>query len=213
MPDYLCPLCCSASIKDFARDTTRPYCQCVTCELVFVPAEFHLSSANEKAQYDLHCNIDEPGYRKFLRRVFDPLIERIDVNSNGLDFGCGPGPVLATMFREQGYSVSLYDQFYFSDDSVLEQQYDFVTATEVFEHLQAPQDVIQLLWSCLRKGGTLAVMTKLVRDQSSFSTWHYKTDPTHIIFFSVKTFEFLAAHLNAEVEFVGSDVILLRKIN
>ena len=212
MQNYSCPLCASRSLGGFAEDAARSYWQCGCCELVFVPAEFHLPQADEKAQYDLHCNLDEPGYRKFLQRVCTPLLGRLGVAASGLDFGCGPGPVLATMLRERGHSVALYDQFYFPDKSVLLQSYDFITATEVFEHLQYPQQEIARLWSCLRRNGTLAIMTKLVRDRASFASWHYKTDPTHIIFFSIKTFEFLAAHLQAEVEFVGSDVILLRKI-
>lgn len=212
MEHSLCPLCSCTMIKDFAQDAARLYYQCGDCALIFVPTKFHLSSVNEKAQYDLHRNVDEPGYRKFLHRVFDPVLNHLDLESKGLDFGCGPGPVLATMFREQGHSMSLYDQFYFPDNSVLQQEYDFITATEVFEHLQMPRDVIQTLWACLRKNGILAVMTKLAKDQLSFSTWHYKTDPTHIIFFSVQTFEFLAKSLNAEIEFFGNDVVLLRKI-
>lgn len=212
MQDYSCPLCCSTSIQAFARDAARNYYQCSHCELVFVPPQFHLPQADEKAQYDLHSNVDEPGYRTFLQRVCNPLLGRIGIASSGLDFGCGPGPVLAIMLREQGHSVSLYDQFYFSDRSVLLRKYDFITATEVFEHLQYPQREIETLWSCLRSNGTLAIMTKLVRDQASFAGWHYKTDPTHIIFFSIKTFEFLARYLQAELEFVGNDVILLRKL-
>lgn len=212
MSDDVCPLCCSQKCNDFARDSVRLYHRCDDCGLVFVPSRFHLSLANEKAQYDFHQNIDEPGYRHFLSRVCDPLLARLHERSTGLDFGCGPGPVLATMLREQGHSVFLFDQFYYPDKNVLQQEYDFITATEVFEHLQKPQDVIQTLWSCLRKNGILAVMTKLAQDQLSFSMWHYKTDPTHIIFFSVQTFEFLAKSLNAEIEFFGNDVVLLRKI-
>lgn len=212
MQNYLCPLCRNSGVQAFARDAARNYYQCGRCNLVFVPPEFHLPAAGEKAQYDLHSNLDEPGYRRFLQRVCHPLLERLDAAASGLDFGCGPGPVLATMLREQGHSVALYDQFYFPDKCVLLQQYDFITATEVFEHLQYPQQEIETLWSCLRSGGTLALMTKLVRDQAAFSIWHYKTDPTHIIFFSLKTFEFLAQHLQAQLEFFGSDVILLRKL-
>lgn len=212
MQNYSCPLCLSSYTQVFAGDAARIYYQCKRCELVFVPPQFHLPSTEEKAQYDLHCNLDEPGYRSFLQRVCRPLLERLPVAANGLDFGCGPGPVLATMLREQGCSVALYDQFYFPDKSLLLQQYDFITATEVFEHLRAPQQVIETLWSCLRSVGTLALMTKLVHDQAAFSTWHYKTDPTHIIFFSKKTFAYLAEYLHAQLEFIGSDVILLHKL-
>lgn len=54
-------------------------------------------------------------------------------------------------------------------------------------------------------------MTKLARDVDAFAHWHYKNDPTHVSFFSRETFSFLAERDGLEVEFVGNDVILLRK--
>lgn len=87
------------------------------------------------------------------------------------------------MFEEQGAQVSLFDKFYYPDDSVLAKQYDFVTATEVWEHLSDPRLNLELLWQCVKPGGVLGVMTKLVRDAEAFKSWHYKNDPTHIIFF------------------------------
>ena len=211
MKNYVCPLCGFLIDGYFFQDRKRFYCQCAQCELVFVPPEFHLNSGEEKHEYDLHCNVDEPNYREFLRRLYNPVSALLDVNSSGLDFGCGPGPVLAKMFREDGHSVDLFDKFYFPDETVFEKQYNFITATEVFEHLQNPHQVMERLWSCLCKGGILALMTKLVKNQLSFSTWHYKTDPTHIIFFSEKTFLFLANDFKADVDFVGNDVIIFRK--
>ncbi|HWV15414.1 MAG TPA: class I SAM-dependent methyltransferase [Cellvibrio sp.] len=211
MNDIGCPLCGCARVNAFFQDNTRLYYQCEQCELVFVPPHFYLSACDEKAQYDLHQNNDEPHYRQFLQRVYAPLILRLEAGARGLDFGCGPGPVLATMFAERGHSMALFDPFYFPDTSVLQQQYDFITATEVFEHLQQPRQVIQTLWPCLRAGGTLALMTKLVLSPELFSRWHYKTDPTHIIFFSRSTFVWLAENLGAEVEFIANDVIFLRK--
>ncbi len=54
-------------------------------------------------------------------------------------------------------------------------------------------------------------MTKLVRDRAAFATWHYKNDPTHVCFFSARTWRWWARHQGARVEFVGDDVILLAK--
>ncbi|HEY7884625.1 MAG TPA: class I SAM-dependent methyltransferase [Cellvibrionaceae bacterium] len=187
--------------------------RCLHCALVFVPPTLFLNSAEEKAEYDLHDNHPEdPGYRKFLSRIAEPLLARLPTEgAKGLDFGCGPGPALASMLEEAGCRVALYDIFYYPDQRVLNQHYDFITATEVFEHLHQPAAVINRLWQCLVPGGCLAIMTKLVVDREAFSGWHYKNDPTHVIFFSRETFSWLAHKLDARIEFVGNDVIMLTR--
>ena len=42
------------------------------------------------------------------------------------------------MFEEMGHTVALYDYFYANDPFVLHHLYDFITATEVVEHLHNP---------------------------------------------------------------------------
>ena len=212
LPDgSCCPLCRHAA-QPFHRDKNRVYNQCANCALVFVPSEYWLSAAEEKAYYDLHENSEsDPGYRRFLARCADPLLAALPEPSSGLDFGCGPAPLLARMLSEAGHSVALYDHFYFSNTKVLEAQYDFVVSTEVVEHLSAPREELERLWSLLVKGGMLALMTKLVISRERFANWHYIRDPTHIIFFSAKTFEWLAQQFKAELEFPAADVIILRK--
>lgn len=208
----VCPLCLSERNKLFYSDKRRDYLRCDDCLLVFVPQSFHLSSEAERAEYDKHENHPEDeGYRNFLSRVATPLLDILPQNAQGLDFGCGPGPVLSSMFIDKGYFVELYDQFYFPSKNVLKRQYDFITATEVLEHLREPRGTLAQLWSCLKKGGYFAVMTKLVLNQEAFSRWHYKNDPTHIIYFSIETFEWLAKHLGAELVYQEKDVSIFKK--
>ena len=107
--------------------------------------------------------------------------------------------------------MALYDIYYANDPLVLQTQYDFITSTEVVEHLANPRHELDSLWALIRPGGYLGLMTKLVKDQQSFSTWHYKNDLTHICFFSVATFKYLAEAWGADIEFIGSDVIILYK--
>ena len=115
------------------------------------------------------------------------------------------------MLAEQGYNMSVYDIFYHNDKAVFNHHYDFVTATEVAEHLFEPGKVLPQLWALLESGGVLALMTKLVIDQQAFSNWYYKNDPTHVCFFSRPTFQWLAGKWNAQLEFIGQDVIILTK--
>ncbi len=206
----VCPLCAGAGINQYYEDKQRVYLQCSRCELVHVPAEHWLDAAAERAEYDLHQNSGaDPGYRRFLSRLSEPMLERLQPGMAGLDFGCGPGPVLAQMLREQGLQVDLFDPFYFDDPALLRKQYDFITASEVVEHLQRPAEEFERLFCMLRPGGVLGIMTKLVRSPEAFSGWHYIRDLTHIAFYSRRTFEYIAARFGADLSFSGQDVILL----
>ena len=111
----------------------------------------------------------------------------------------------------------LYDPYYASDVSVLSTQYDFITLSEVVEHLAAPGMELDRLWSCLSPGGWLGIMTKRVRDPQAFQTWHYITDPTHVSYFSEATFRWLTAkwstqEFRAELVVAGADTVLIEKI-
>ena len=88
---------------------------------------------------------------------------------------------------------------------------DFITATEVVEHLQTPAATLDRLWACLAPGGLLAIMTQLRPDRAAFDHWHYKHDVTHVAFFTIATFRWLGTRLGATVAFPSADVILLHK--
>tara|TARA_B100000446_G_scaffold32523_1_gene27937 strand:- start:19494 stop:20039 length:546 start_codon:yes stop_codon:yes gene_type:complete len=179
---------------------------------VHAAACYHLSDEDEKAEYDKHQNsFDDEGYRGFLARMAEPIIATLPAGSEGLEFGCGPGPVLAKMLEQSGYEMTLYDKFYADNQDALLQTYDFITATEVVEHLRQPNEVLAQLWSLLKPGGTLGIMTKQVTTQEAFSAWHYKNDQTHIVFFHSKTFQWLSEKWGASLSSHGADVVLLKK--
>lgn len=209
-----CPLCLSNKITFYHEDKSRCYWQCDCCQLVFVTPELRLDEDSERAHYQHRQNNPfDLGYRRFLSRLSMPLLERIPANSTGLDFGCGPGPALAQMLTEVGHNISLYDVYYQTNKNVLTDCYDFLTATEVIEHLCNPNKVWQQWLNLVKPGGWIAIMTKMVTDHAGFANWHYKLDPTHVIFFSRATFEYLAKRDQLELTFFGEDVILLSKSN
>jgi len=177
--------------------------------LIFVPARYWLNAEDERATYDLHENVaHDPKYRNFLSRLTMPLLEKLRPHQNGLDFGCGPGPALSIILEEHGHHVELYDPFYANNPSVFNTTYDFICATEVVEHLRDPNQVFTTLFTLLKKGGWLGVMTKLVSDHHTFSNWHYIRDMTHICFYHRNTFVYLAQRFNAKLTFIGQDVML-----
>jgi len=208
----VCPLCATSQPDEYYQDKHRDYYQCRECSLVFVPPEYFLSKTQEKSQYDSHQNSPEdPQYRRFLSRLFNPLEKCLTRASCGLDFGSGPGPTLSVMFEEAGHNVLIYDPFYASDTSVFDKKYDFVTTSEVVEHLNNPKDELNRLWNCLKPLGFLGIMTKLVIDRNAFVRWHYKNEPTHICFYSQTTFQWLADLWKAHVTFVDKDVVIFSK--
>ena len=207
-----CILCQENTVAYYHKDRHRYYLHCGSCDLVFVPNTFHLTAPEEKKIYDQHQNnAFDDGYRTFLSRLVNPLLLMLPDHSKGLDFGSGPGPTLSLMMSEAGHEMQIYDPFYAPNRSVLSDCYDFITATEVVEHLSDPNGVLERLWRILKPGGILGIMTKLVVSQEAFGSWHYKNDPTHISFYSEKSFEYVARRWRTTVEIVGKDVILLRK--
>ncbi|NKF52302.1 class I SAM-dependent methyltransferase [Shewanella sp. WXL01] len=215
-----CPLCLSADLQAFHQDKKRHYLQCQQCKLVTVPAEYHLCEADEKAFYDLHDNdVADEGYQRFLSRTLTPLLDKVLANASdanvsdiiGLDFGCGEGAVLSQMAAKQGVKVMNYDLYYHNDPSLLALQYDFISMTEVIEHVYEAKALITQLSAMLKAGGTLAIMTKRVLGQAEFVNWHYKNDPTHINFYSEATFAWLARELGWQLEVIGKDVVFFTK--
>jgi hypothetical protein len=208
----VCPLCRAQSVGEFSTDKRRNYLSCRLCGLIFVPPSQFLSAADEKKRYDLHQNSsDDAGYRRFLGRLFVPLQQRLAPGSSGLDFGSGPEPTLSRMFEEAGHSMTIFDHYYERVPGALEQRYDFITASEVVEHLREPGKELDRLWACLKRGGWLGIMTKFAVDQAAFLRWYYKDDLTHVCFFSRAVSAWLSATWNADLMFPDDDVVVFRK--
>ena len=206
-----CPLCAAADAELFYQDRRRSYRRCDRCALRFVPSDAWLDPVAEQARYDQHRNDPaDPAYRRFLSRLAQPLVPRLVSGARGLDFGCGPGPALAGLLEEEGFHVRLYDPFYANDPAVWQTRYDFITATEVIEHLRAPAFELDRLFGALRPGGWLGVMTRWLDDEAWGAGSRYIRDPTHIAFYRADTMRWIARRWRVRLHLPAPDVALFQ---
>jgi hypothetical protein len=209
----LCNICGSEAVKSFLTSDQKTYWSCSCCGGKFLDKDFLLNSNDEKERYLEHNNeINDPEYRSFLSKLVIPLKEKILPSSKGLDFGCGHGPALADMLKEDGFEVLLYDPFFYPDTNVLSQQYDFITCTETAEHFYDPFKEFNTLNNLLKPGGWLGIMTCFLTTDDMFENWYYRRDPTHVTFYAEKTFQVIASQRNWICEVQSKDIALLQKI-
>ena len=209
----LCNICGSEAVKSFLTSDQKIYWSCSCCGGKFLDKDFLLNSNDEKERYLEHNNeINDPEYRSFLSKLVIPLKEKILPSSKGLDFGCGHGPALADMLKEDGFEVLLYDPFFYPDTNVLSQQYDFITCTETAEHFYDPFKEFNTLNNLLKPGGWLGIMTCFLTTDDMFENWYYRRDPTHVTFYAEKTFQVIASQRNWICEVQSKDIALLQKI-
>lgn len=207
-----CPVCEAGTAGHFASLDGRDYLRCAHCGATFLAPWQRLPRQDELAHYLHHENDpSDAGYRRFLSRLADPLRKRLAPGARGLDYGCGPGPALAVMLREAGYDMALYDPFFHSDPAPLAGMYDFVTCTEVAEHFHAPAREFARLRALVRPGGWLALMTSFQTRDDRFAYWHYRKDPTHVVFYKARTFRTLAAVWGWTCEMPVKNVVLMQR--
>ena len=207
-----CVVCELSPSIPFLTVDGRDYWRCLACLATFLDPAQLPSAEIELAQYKLHRNDpNDAGYRAFLNRVAQPLLARLSPGSRGLDFGCGPGPVLAGMLREAGHAMALFDPFFYPDRDVLNDTYDFITCTEVAEHFHRPAQAFNQLDGMLKPGGWLAVMTTLQVDDAGFANWYYRRDPTHVVFYRQVTLQTIARRFGLDYVYAGQNASLMFK--
>ena len=207
-----CVVCHEKLNKVYKIIDNKRYWKCDICFAIFLEKKHHLNKTLEKKHYLKHQNyIANPGYRKFLSKLSDPLIKELSNGDEGLDFGCGHGPALADILINNGFKVQLYDPFFFPDKKVFNKQYDFITCTETVEHFFDPFEEFILLNNLLKKGGLLAIMTSFLPKEDLFENWYYRRDPTHVVFYSEETFRVIARKMSWIPEIKCMNVIFLKK--
>lgn len=196
----ICRLCGSKKtvhLEDIALEKNN-YFHCNICDLIFLPAEEKPAPSRERKRYLRHdntfaCRGYVERFESFIEDFISPYLGEIEKT---LDFGCGPGPVLASLLKEKGLNVNIYDPYFFPDEGYRSEYYDLITCTEVLEHLKQPLRELNHMISLLNPEGYLAAMTSLHPGPEKFSEWNYRLDDTHITFFSQKTIHWLIDNIS-----------------
>lgn len=207
----ICPLCLNkGSFSQMNGQNRTIYFCCDKCKLVFASTSFLPTREEEENRYKQHQNgIEYPGYVQFLNQAIEPALPFLSEEMTGLDYGCGPNPTLSKLLEERNISCGNYDPIFFPD--LPEGPFNFIFATECFEHFFFPAKELGQLKQLLKSDGILIIMTDLWTDRNQFSDWYYTSDFTHVTFFHADTFEFIADKFDFEVIYNDKKrVVILR---
>jgi SAM-dependent methyltransferase len=182
---------------------------CATCGLYFKSVT--LSAAALHAYYAaldsavFEIDADFPTDR-ILRRWLGGLLP----GSRVLDFGCSTGRVLkeftsrltcsgvepneraAAVARARGIEIITAEQ------AALTEPFDAIVLTDVFEHLQQPVELVQMLASRLVTGGRLAIVTgnaDAIASRPHFAEFWYFRMPGHLTMLSRRHLGWLSARV------------------
>lgn len=191
-----CPLC-NGSGEDFYRHKKRAYYRCKTCHGLYVDRELIPDPESEKLRYEEHNNdVEDEGYLNFVSPIISTILNNHTQGQKGLDFGAGTGPVIASVLRDNNYSIDLYDPFFHNHPALLTQTYDYIVCCEVIEHFHQPEIEFSLLRKLLNPRGKLYCFTDIYHPGIDFHLWYYKNDMTHVFIYQKETLEWIQKNLD-----------------
>ena len=207
----ICKVCKSPNL-DLLKCGKLNYWNCITCEAKILDPRHYISYNQEKKHYLKHNNsINNLNYNNFLLKLIIPLKDKISTNDLGLDYGCGFAPALANILKKNGFKVELYDPFFFPKKNIFLRKYKFITCSEVVEHFFNPYEEFDKINNLLDFNSWFGVMTTFQPNDTQFENWHYRRDPTHVVFYKRKTFQHIAFQRKWQVFFPCQNVALFNK--
>jgi len=204
----ICTLCTTSLIEKLDEE----FYDCPVCRGLVKDVSLYPDEEEEKLRYLTHKNdINDLRYQKFTSPITNYIRTQYSNDHEGLDFGCGTGPVITKVLNESGYKVYQYDPYFANYPQHLEKSFDYIAACEVVEHFYNPGKEFRKLSSILNPGGSLAIMTLLYPDHPDFITWYYRKDPTHVFIYRKETFEYICSKFGFSDCFIENRLIVLRK--
>ena len=204
---------CSLCSSHLDKKVTSHFYLCVNCNSYVKDHNAFLDASLEEERYLTHNNdVYDPRYRDFTSPITQEILEDFDAHHLGLDYGCGTGPVIAQVLKENNFQVLLYDPFFEPIEENLTKKYNYIACCEVAEHFHFPNKEFQKLNRLLIKGGKLYLMTQLYEEQkSAFKDWYYIKDPTHVFIYTYESFEYIAHYFGFNVHFRSNRFVILEK--
>jgi len=209
---------CSEECEEFIvkrKKGNRKYHRCCQCRYIFIDKGELLTGEKELERYEEHNNsVEDKGYRDYFKKFIEYSMGGVGKDALILDYGSGPEPVLASVMDELGYTdVDIYDKYFTHQPLDPEKKYDVITSTEVFEHIYRPMKVFKELAGRVLPGGRLIIMTAFHPDNiEEFGRWWYINDPTHIVFYNLKTMEYIGESLGLKIEKNNSkNIVVFRR--
>ena len=83
--------------------------------------------------------------------------------------------------------------------------------SEAAEHFHEPAIEFQKFDRLLVDNGWIGIMTNFQTEDTQFKNWHYRRDPTHVIFYRQETFKVIGKRWNWEPYFPSKNVVLFQK--
>ncbi|MGM0608073.1 MAG: class I SAM-dependent methyltransferase [Candidatus Muiribacteriota bacterium] len=208
----ICKLCGDNIKSSFGILNKRKFYLCDKCELLQVDYNYLIPLEQERKRYLSHNNfIKNEGYVNFLNRLIKPAVKFINSDMYGLDFGCGHTKVLEALLKLKGLKVDSYDPFFFKE--LKREKYDFIFASECFEHFHNPEKTIRFICDLLSKNAYLFIMTKFQPTPDKLKTWFYLNDPTHVSFYSMESLDYICKKFGLRMIFCDNENLAFFKKN
>jgi len=212
---------CSEPTQPCARATIIlkheiQYFQCPACGFVQTEEPYWLDEAYADAISDIDLGVINRSIT-FGELTRNLLLSSFDCNARFMDFGGGPG-VFVRMMRDRGFDFYLFDKYCenmfargFEADLSIPEQYELITAFEVFEHFVAPLDDIERL---LRYSGSILFSTLLLPadNPGPGEWWYYALEHgQHVSIYTYKALTTIAKRFDLHLLSNGSSFHLLTK--
>lgn len=212
-----CKICGTSTRKITHEKTGNKFFCCNNCDFIAKDEQASLSLQDEFCVYERHNNsIDDPKYNDFFKVFIAAAVEGfLGKERNGCDFGSGPSPVLAMILeRDYNCKIDIYDKFYSPNKIYQGKKYNFITSTEVVEHLDNPLEYFRLFSQLIKDDGFISIMTLFhPKDDEKFADWFYIRDNSHTSFFTPKTMEYIANLTSLKVVFCNNHRFITFKKN